>query len=313
MDPRLIRANIALFKGKRLETQRLLEEYIEEQANPEAVRRNPMILWLDAQARSRHAERLSALNTLIEQVPPEHRYHRMAKDYLQDEAKYRQLLDADGQQRGRVRPWQVFAGLAAVALVIVVGVLLSQSGAPPAADEELPLVLDEATVTPAPPTAIPQNTPQPVLVNGAPPTTGYEMRGYNGVVTVLAVDPAVRTVVDSLGFLQEPMPGATFYGLLIQFQCLVPVCNNIPEAEIYLRLSSDASQSDEVQIRDVKASENLFVAGEPPLAGRAVQGTIEGWLVFELPRGIPAGGIVVWPLALPGSQARPPSKFVSLS
>lgn len=303
MNPRLIRANIALFQGKRSETRRLLHEHAAEEPDS---RRIPMVLWLDAQSQPRQAERLSGLNTLVEHAPPDDPYHRMAKSYLADEQHYAALLDTTGQRRA-IRPWQIIGGIALLAVVMVGFVLLGQAS--PA-----PVVLEEEVTeepTPVPPTATPSPTPivqnevQVIrLPNGNLPFAEYIRSG--GQITVRGVDPALRVVVDARGAPQEPLTGATFYGLLLEFQCLMPICNNVPEAEIYVRLSLDNA--------GVKATDGLFVAGEQPLAGRAAQGqTVQGWVVFELPRNNPPSALVVWPFAPAGSDVRPGEIVVPLS
>ena len=306
MNPRLIRANIALFQGKRSETRRLLEEYTAEQ--PDA-RRSPIVLWLDAQSQPRQAERTSGLNTLVENAPPDDAYHRMAKNYLADEQHYAGLLDTTGKGR-TIRPWQIIAGIVAIGVVLAAFVLLGQANPQPAVileEEETPTVeATEELPTPTPsPTPIVQNEVQVIrLPDGSLPFADYNRSG--GQITVSGVDPALLAVVDARGVPQEPLTGATFYGLLLEFQCLMPICNNVPEAEIYIRLSIDGS--------GVQASDGLFVAGEQPLAGRAAQGQkVIGWVVFELPRNNPPSDLVVWPFAPTGSDERPEEIVVPLS
>ncbi|MAS35135.1 MAG: hypothetical protein CL610_14080 [Anaerolineaceae bacterium] len=299
MNPRLIRANIALFQGKRSETRRLLQEYVSEQDDPQTAQRSPMLLWLDAQARARHSERIDGLRTVVDNAPPDSPYHRMAKIYLDDEAKYQDLLDGD-QQRPGVRRWAMIGGglVALVALVAVIIVVGQMTGAP--------AVVDEVTEEPVIPTAtvIVQNTPNPAtLSDGALPRAEFIRSG--GTITVRGIDPAVRVVVDERGTAQQPLEGATFYGLLLEFQCLLPICNNVPESEIYVRLGIDES--------GVRATDGLFVAGEQVLSGRAAQGqTVQGWVVFEVPRNNLPDALVVWPFAPTGSEERPDEIVVNL-
>lgn len=307
MNPRLIRANIALFQGKRSETRRLLEEYIAEQ--PDA-RRSPIVMWLDAHSQPRQAERMNGLNILVENAPADDNYHRMAKNYLAEEQRYAALLDDTGKGRA-LRPWQIVAGIVAIVAILGLFVLLGQASqpTPEVTEEPLFIITEEATEelpTPTPsPTPIVQNEVQVIrLPDGSLPFAEYIRSG--GQITVRGVDPALRAVVDARGVPQEPLTGATFYGVLLEFQCLMPICNNVPEAEIYVRLSLDGS--------GVKATEGLLVAGEPQLAGRAAQGqTVQGWVVFELPRNNPPSDLVVWPFAPTGSDERPQEIAVPLS
>ncbi len=309
MNPRLIRANIALFQGKRSETRRLLAEYAAEQ--PDA-RRNPMVLWLDAHSQPRQAERLSGLNSLVENAPPDDAYHRMAKNYLADEQHYAGLLDTTGQRR-TIRPWQIVAGIIVLAVVVIGFVLLGQGNPEPEPELDPGLIVveevtEEPTAAPTPtpsPTPIVQPETQEIrLSDGTLPFAEYIRSG--GQITVRGVNPDLKTVLDARGAPQEPLEGATFYGLLLEFQCLLPICNTVPEANIYVRLSLDNS--------GVQATEGLFVAGEQPLSGRAAQGqTVQGWVVFELPRNNPPSDLVIWPFAPAGSEERPAEIFVPLS
>jgi hypothetical protein len=104
---------------------------------------------------------------------------------------------------------------------------------------------------------------------------------------------------------QQAVEGATYYGFELQFQCFLPICNEVPQAELFARLDP--------RIPDVKASEGLFIAGEEALAGRAaLGGLVTGWVIFELPRNNPPTALVVWPLAPEGSDERPAPIVISL-
>lgn len=313
MDPRLIRANIALFKGKRFETKRLLEEYVVDQENPDQARRDPLLLWLDAHAHPRHAERVGGLRNLVENVPQDTSYHQMAQAFLQDEDHYAELLDPDKKRRSRVRPWQVAVGLLLIGLVIVALVVITNQ---PSQQEVLTVadatveVTDEPTPLPSPtPTATPivQNTPAPAtLSDGSRPTTGLEVLDFNGAITVLNIDNDIRYVVNQAGEKAEAADsGAKFYGLLLEFQCLIALCNNVPEAEIYVELAEGNFR--------VLASEGLTIAGQPSLAPRVSQGQkATGWVIFEVPRTNPPDSLVVWPFEEPNSEERPEPIVVPL-
>jgi hypothetical protein len=305
VNPRLIRANIALFQGKRSETRRLLDEYTAEQ--PDA-RRSPIVLWLDAHSQPKQAERMSGLGTVVENVPPDDPYHRMAKSYLADEQHYAGLLDTSSQGR-RIRPWQIIAGIVGVVVVLGAFVLFGQAGQPPLpeeTEEAVVLVTEEATEeppTPTPsPTAIVQNTPQ--VIQLSTPGANYEAQG--GTVRIVGIDSAVQVVMDARGEQVQPADGAKFYAFQLQFQCILPICNTVPQAELFARINSS--------FPDVAASEGLFVAGEPALAGRVGLGElVTGWVVFELPRTIAPTALVVWPLPPTENEERPGPIIISLS
>ena len=58
-------------------------------AEADALRaRDLAVLWLDAHSHPRQAERMSGLNTLVENTPQDSAYQRMAKNYLADEQHY---------------------------------------------------------------------------------------------------------------------------------------------------------------------------------------------------------------------------------
>ncbi|HLV33858.1 MAG TPA: hypothetical protein VKY59_02040 [Spirillospora sp.] len=304
MDPRLIRANIALFQGKRAETRRLIEEYAVEQEQPEVARREPMILWLDAHARPRHTERIEGLRTLVENAPADSVYHRMAQNYLEDEARYARQLEADQQRRPGPRRWQVIGALLLVAVVIGAFVIFGQLSAPPEVEITPTMTEEPPTLTP---TVIVQNTPAPAqLADGSIPTTGFEALAFDGVITVRGVDRDVRYVVTASGEQVEPADaGAKFYGLLLEFQCLIPLCNNVPEAEIYVQLTTGNFR--------VLASEGLSLAGQETLRPRASQGqSTRGWVVFEVPVANPPSALVVWPVSASGEDERPDPIIIDL-
>ena len=87
---KLVKANIALFKGGRGETARLLGDY--RAAGGGEPERAPMVLWLDAQAQPERAERIKRLNVLIANVPPDDPYAQMARQVLLDEENYQQKI-----------------------------------------------------------------------------------------------------------------------------------------------------------------------------------------------------------------------------
>lgn len=304
VNPRLIRANIALFQGKRSETRRLLEEYIAEQ--PDA-RRSPIVLWLDAHSQPRQAERMTGLSAVVENAPPDSPYHRMAKSYLADEQHYASLLDTSGTGR-RIRPWQIIAGVAAVIVALVAFVLFGQASQPIPEETEVAQVVETEEATEEPPTPTPsatpivQNTPQ--VLQLSTPGANYEAQG--GTIRIVGVDSTVQVVVDARGAQVQPASGAKFYAFQLQFQCILPICNDVPQAELYVRINPS--------FPDVAASEGLFVAGEPALTGRVGLGElVTGWVVFELPRTIAPTALVVWPLPPTENENRPGPILIPLS
>ncbi len=317
MDPRLIRANIALFKGKRFETKRLLDEYVVDQENPDQARRDPMLLWLDAHAQPRHDGRVGGLRTLTEHAPPDSSYHHMARGFLQEEEHYASLLDPAKKRRSGLRPWQIVGGLLMVGLVGVTALILMNQPAP---------VIMEATEEPATeeptaePTALPtltptpvQNTPAPIrLADDVTPSSANfvserEQLAYDGNITILNIDSDIRFVVDESGNQVLPADfGAKFYGLLLEFRCDIPICNNVPEAELSVELGSDGFR--------IVASEGLSIAMQPTLAPRVSQGNVsEGWVVFEVPRINAPTSLVIRPNQDPDSEEEPVEIEIPLS
>src|SRR5262245_9569679 len=84
MNPRLIKASIAMFNGAKSESRRLLDEYLAEENGP----LTPQVMWLDAQTQNEREERLGKLRILAEAAGSDDRYGLMALEVLRDERKY---------------------------------------------------------------------------------------------------------------------------------------------------------------------------------------------------------------------------------
>src|SRR5690348_16768552 len=122
---KLVKANLALFKGGRGETARLLSDY--RAAGGGEPERAPMVLWLDAQAQPDRAERIKRLNNLIANVPPDDPYAQMARQVLLDEENFQQKMNAanarPGLRFGTVLRALVLVILGGLVVVVAVSVL----------------------------------------------------------------------------------------------------------------------------------------------------------------------------------------------
>src|SRR5574337_874803 len=119
LDARLIKANIALFKGERAETLRFLQDYVAEfgfslERDPDA----PLVMWLDAQAQTERDERIRRLRILVNSVPGGNYFGQLAQNYLRDEDRLTRPA-AVGFELG---------GIGRAVLFLVIGVALALGG-----------------------------------------------------------------------------------------------------------------------------------------------------------------------------------------
>src|SRR5262245_59315857 len=121
--PKLIQANIALSKGLRVEARRLLDEYF----NDGGLENDSLVMWLDAQTQSNREVRILGRNALINSVEQDNQYSQLARRYLQEEARYREILNPEGDQPHQERTildvpvWKVliFAVIGSVMTLLV--------------------------------------------------------------------------------------------------------------------------------------------------------------------------------------------------
>jgi hypothetical protein len=274
---KLVRANLALFKGGRQETARLLGDY--RAAGGGEPERAPMVLWLDAQAQPDRAERIQRLNVLIANVPPDNPYAQMARQVLQDEEQYQQkIAQADS------RPGLTFGTvLRALTLVILGGliVMVAMSVLNPPKTETVSDVgahglapLPATTI----PTALPDNS-RPLVADA------YTARYPQGILQVTAVEDESARVVDSdTNEVLTPIPGARFYALNVAFECRGGICDAPPQAILKLQLDDGSL---------IEPRTGVQLAGTTPLSPIALGRTTSGWMVFEVPSITPVAALVV--------------------
>jgi hypothetical protein len=260
VDARLIKANIALFKGERAETLRFLQEYVEEfgfslERDPDA----PLVLWLDAQAQTERDERLRRLRHLVNSVPSGNHYSQLAQNYLYEEARLTEHSRGGFDLSG----WRVALLVVMVGLLVLGGAALLNSRTP--AQTPTP-----PSPTPPAPTAIHLPDLSQALV-----ADSFTANYPHGVLQVTALEEDSRRVIDSRDqTLATPVPGARFYALSLVFECRGGICNKPPEAQLQLQLDN----GDLLPIR-----ENASIAGQPMLQPIALGRTTAGWVVFEVP------------------------------
>ncbi|MBZ0289272.1 MAG: hypothetical protein K8I30_16755 [Anaerolineae bacterium] len=272
---KLVKANLALFKGGRGETARLLGDY--RAAGGGEPERAPMVLWLDAQAQPDRAERIRRLNLLIANVPPDDPYAQMARQVLLDEETYQQkIAQADA------RPGLKFGTvLRALALVIVGGliVLVAVSVLNPPKPE---------TVADAQPTVLPDTPPTAVTLpdNSRPLVAdAYTARYPQGILQVTAIeDESVRVIDSDTNEVLTPIPGARFYALNVAFECRGGICDAPPQANLKLQLDDGNL---------IEPRTGVHIAGTTPLAPIALGRTTSGWIVFEVPTITPVSALIV--------------------
>ncbi|MEO8607178.1 MAG: hypothetical protein ABI690_04820 [Chloroflexota bacterium] len=273
---KLVKANLALFKGGRGETARLLGDY--RAAGGGEPERAPMVLWLDAQAQPDRAERIKRLHNLIANVPPDDPYAQMARQVLQDEDDYQHKMIA-----ANARPRISVSGgvLRALALVVLGGliVLVATSILNPPKTE---------TVTDVQPTALSETQPTAItLPDNSHPLVAdaYTARYPQGILQVTAVeDESVRVVDSSTNAVLTPIPGARFYALNVAFECRGGICDAPPQANLKLKLDDGSL---------IQPRTGVQIAGTSPLAPIALGRTTSGWIVFEVPSITPVSALVV--------------------
>ncbi|MCU0513493.1 MAG: hypothetical protein MUE40_13105 [Anaerolineae bacterium] len=272
-DPRLIQANIALFKGERLEAQRLLDEYY--QAHKDR-RHEPLILWLDAQTRATREERLEGLRLLVHSASSENPYARLARLALADEAEYERRLSPPRRTFARLplEAWS-FIGMLLLAVLLTGGLVLLLGRGEEADAAGIPLT-QTALVQ-----ALPTRTPQPDRSVAVIPEE-FTLRYDGGLLQVAAIeDGSQRVIDDGQNVPLLPVPGARFYALRLLFECRQAICNEPPQAALTLRLDdlSVIPRRDGVRLEGTTAM-------QPVALGRATS----AWVVFE----IPVSGVVAY-------------------
>ena len=261
MHEKLISANIALFKGDRAETIRLLDEL--ERDHPQALQDHvSMVMWLRAHAQTDNTIRLQYMHELLAHTPSDDYYHRLTHEHLMNEDYY----------SNRLQPSQWIGTrqlLGLIAVILVIGVLVAG-------------IVNNQNITT---TVIlePSPTPIPTVINPAdlPDNSraivadSFVVRYDAGILQVLAIeDRSQRVIYIEDGLLAEPVAGARFYALSVVFECRRGICNTPPEAELSIQLNNDST---------LPQRTDLAIAGQSQFEAIALGRTTASWVVFELP------------------------------
>jgi hypothetical protein len=285
MDPRLIKANIALFNGGRSEVRRLVADYIAEMtassgaANGRSTGAYPhrtMALWLEANAQDAHDDRIARLQKLVADAPASDRYVRLATTTLEEEREFDAQIEVPGERSRTsflnapvfgVALWKVLA-IAAVGLLLgVVVVSAFNVGGPDAGT--LPAAGVVGAGTPPPnATPLPDNS---VAIDPATHRVTYPQ----GVIELTAYEDRTARAIDAEALTPlTPFAEARFFALKLVFECRLGLCSAPPEGTLALRLADGAV---------VPQIEGAGIAGEPLLLPVAQNGTTTGWAVFQVP------------------------------
>ncbi|PJF20405.1 MAG: hypothetical protein CUN56_16340, partial [Phototrophicales bacterium] len=115
MHEKLISANIALFRGERAETLRLIDE-LEHESPAEVREHSSIVMWLTAHAQTDNSLRIQHMHELLAHTPQNDYYHQLTRDYLAEEDRYNE----------KIQPSQGIATrqlLGVIAVVLVIGIL----------------------------------------------------------------------------------------------------------------------------------------------------------------------------------------------
>ena len=282
MHPILIKANIALLEGLPSETQRYLHEYRSEDApNPDPDL--ALVLWLDAHSRSTPDAVIEGLQELVNRVPPDEPYARMAQQYLQDEAAYR----SPAPPAIRRQPLLLAGLFTLVGVVVTLGLIALFNRVQPPVSINTSATQTALAPTPALPANLP-DTSQTLVPDQ------YSARYPQGILNVLALENASQRVVKNAdGSLATPIAGARFYALRLNFECRGGICDQPPEAKIMVTLD-DGTQ--------LEPRAGLSISGEEPLQAVALGRTTVGWVVFEIPLVSTVKSLVVAPRVVGGFE-----------
>lgn len=261
MHEKLISANIALFRGERAETLRLIDE-LEHESPADIHDHYSMVMWLTAHAQTDNSLRIQHMHELLAHTPQNDYYHQLTRDYLAEEDHYNE----------KIQPSQGIATrqlLGIIAVVLVIGILAV--GVLNTGDVGIAVALD-ASPTPIPTVINPEDLPDK---SRAIVADSFTARYVQGILQVLAIeDRSERVIYIEDGLLAEPVAGARFYALSVTFECRLGICNQPPEAKLEILLNNGSS----LPLRD-----DLTIAGQDPFEPIALGRATSAWLVFELP------------------------------
>lgn len=262
---KLVQANLALYRGDRLETLRLLAEDAEERgANPARDPQQPLRLWLEAQAQPDADARLERLRLLLA-LEPGSEYAHLASVLIDEEQTLRARIREAERQSGRIFGLTLWQLGAVSLLLIVLGIGAAYLLSPPAST---------VTPTPPPPTPVVQATLPPDRSVALLPDT-RTLRYESGLLQVMAFEEESTRVFDGVrGELLTPVPGARFFALKLAFECREGICDQPPQARLSI-LTDDGFS--------IEARPDALLLGGEVLQAIALGRRSLGWVVFEIP------------------------------
>lgn len=278
MQSRLIQANIALFQGQRGETRRLIQEFLAENGTPPpGSDAAAQLLWLEAQSSESHEEQIQRLYHLVASLDPNNPYSKMAREYLADEQRYSALIRPEGQGRAfqflNVPFWKM-AFFILIGGFVVFGLMTLLEDRSPAVSTPVEQVSQ--------PTAAPAPDRSRVLVSSS-----FSARYPDGILQLTAIeDPSERVIDLRSGQTILPVPGARFYTLSMVFECRGGICNEPPEADLFVLLENETR---------IEARQDVAVSGERRFEPIALGRTTAGWVIFEIPVSIPVRALLIFP------------------
>lgn len=307
MDAKLIKANIALFNGSRSEVRRLLSEFTVEHPRP-SEEETPLLMWLDAQAADDRTTRMEKLKVLVEKLPKNDRYARIAADTLEQEDQYASKgvetdepleMPEEGVEAAPARKlpkplgvdlWKAGA-FAAIGLMIgiVVVSLLGGGG-----NNTVVVTQVAGTNFGQPPTNL--NNQQGPIPTLAPDRSialrpeDFEAIYESGILQVSAVEDNSGRIVNEDGELVLATQGARLVAVRVVFECRNgSICSDPPEADLFITTDT---------LTNIPPLRNVGPAGETRLSDRiADNNQSAGWIVFEVPNtSIPAALTVIPPV-----------------
>ena len=295
LHPKLIKANIALFKGARSETRRLLQEYQSEWGSTqEADPHRPLVMWLDAQAQNDREMRLERLRTLVAIIESDNAFAQLARAYLEEEDRYATQIDP-GAQQSRSGITVFGASLVQVIFFMIIGGILAFIGIS---------ALDRRDVQPV--SILVEPTSVPLIQSTAPAlpdrsqalvADSYTARYPAGILQLTAFENDSERVLDIQSLTTvDPVPGARFYALKIVYECRAGICDDPPQADLAVELETG---------NVIAARTDVGLAGEHTFESIALGRTTTGWAVFEIPVASPVSGLVILPTDGDDPEAQP--------
>lgn len=217
-----------------------------------------MIRWLTAQAQPTESERTRHLLAILGELDPADPYAQLARAALDAEAPY---IPAEKPRRTGL--W-IGGGVLLLVLIIGGGLLLMR----PRGAVSAPTVT-AAAAAPSPSPTTPPDQSRPLVANS------FVARYEAGILQVTAVEDRSLRVVDArTGEPLQPVAGARFYALALDFECRSGICSSPPQAALALRTENEAA---------LPLREGAAIAGAPGLEPIALGRSTRGWVVFELP------------------------------